>query len=99
MTSKKSGAWGYFANAATMGIHMVTCTFVGLAIGYFLEKWLCDHGLCWKPWVMLFWLIAGIVAGFKNMFEDVRKMQQAAAAEEAEEDARKAEGKDDDPEH
>lgn len=77
VTKKDSGAWGILANAATMGIHLVSCTFVGLAIGYFLEDWLCDLGWCYKPWIMLFWLVAGIAAGFKNMYEEARKLQKA----------------------
>lgn len=60
-----------------MGIHMVSCTFVGLAIGYFLEEWLCGLGWCAKPWVMIFWLVAGIAAGFKNMYEESQKLQKA----------------------
>ncbi len=81
MTKKSHGAWGLLANAATMGIHMVSCTFVGLAIGYFLEEWLCGLGWCAKPWVMIFWLVAGIAAGFKNMYEESKKLQKAEREE------------------
>ncbi len=28
------------SNAATIGLHLVSATFVGLAMGYYLDKWL-----------------------------------------------------------
>ena len=70
------GAWEMILNAATIGLHLVCATFIGLAIGYYLENWLCDIGWCYKPWVMLFWLVAGIGAGFKNMYLEVRQIQK-----------------------
>ncbi|MGX9364572.1 AtpZ/AtpI family protein [Desulfoplanes sp. PS50] len=58
------------ANMSIVGIHLVTCTFVGLAMGYFLDKWLGT-----KPWGLLFFLIFGIAAGFKNVYMEVKKLQ------------------------
>jgi ATP synthase protein I len=58
-------------NMSVVGIHLVTCTFVGLAMGYFLDKWLGT-----KPWGLLFFLVFGIAAGFKNMYMEVKKLQE-----------------------
>ncbi|GAU08397.1 hypothetical protein DPF_1105 [Desulfoplanes formicivorans] len=64
----------YFAtlgNMSVVGINLVTCTFVGLAMGYFLDKWLGT-----KPWCLLIFLVFGIAAGFKNMYLEVKKLQE-----------------------
>jgi ATP synthase protein I len=60
------------SNASTIGLHMVSGTFVGLAMGYYLDKW-----LVWtKPWLTMGFLLLGIVAGFKNVWVDVKRMQR-----------------------
>ncbi|WP_461209636.1 AtpZ/AtpI family protein [Desulfocurvus sp. DL9XJH121] len=58
-------------DVGTIGTHMVACTFVGLAIGYYLDKWLGT-----KPVMLLIFLVAGIAAGFKNMYDQARRMQK-----------------------
>jgi ATP synthase protein I len=46
-----------------MGISMVAATFIGLAIGYRLDRWLGT-----SPWLTLVFLGLGIAAGFRNIF-------------------------------
>lgn len=46
-----------------VGISMVAATFIGLAMGYYLDKWLDT-----SPWLTLIFLGFGIVAGFRNIF-------------------------------
>ncbi len=53
--------------ASVVGIHLVTATFVGLVIGYFLDKWLGT-----KPVFTIIFLLFGIAAGYKNMYEEVK---------------------------
>ncbi|GAB6887977.1 hypothetical protein JCM13304A_14750 [Desulfothermus okinawensis JCM 13304] len=53
--------------ASVVGIHLVTATFVGLAIGYFLDKWLDT-----KPIMTIIFLLFGIVAGYKNMYMEIK---------------------------
>ncbi|MBN1595740.1 AtpZ/AtpI family protein [candidate division FCPU426 bacterium] len=48
--------------ASMAGIMLVACIFIGLAIGVWLDRWL---GL--RPWLTLFFLIMGIIAGFYNV--------------------------------
>lgn len=57
------------SDVGTIGTHMVASTFVGLAIGFFLDKWLGT-----KPWLLLLFLFVGIVAGFKNMYDEAMKI-------------------------
>lgn len=63
--------WEHLGTAAVMGLHIVSGTFVGLVMGIYLDKWLGT-----KPWLTLFFLIMGIIAGFRNMFQEFRKMQK-----------------------
>lgn len=42
---------------------MVAASFIGLFIGYQLDKWL---GI--SPWMTLLWLGFGIASGFRNIF-------------------------------
>lgn len=66
-----TGTWGIILNATTIGLHLVTATFIGLATGYFLDKWLGT-----KPWLTIVMLILGVVAGFKNVYEEVKRIQE-----------------------
>lgn len=58
-------------DVGTIGMHMVVSTFVGLAIGYYLDEWLGT-----KPWLLIFFLFVGIAAGFKNVYEQAMKMME-----------------------
>ncbi len=42
---------------------MVAATFIGLAMGYYLDRWLET-----SPWLTLAFLLLGIVSGFRNVF-------------------------------
>jgi ATP synthase protein I len=60
------------ASASVVGLNLVSATFIGLAIGYWLDRW-------WGtgPWMLLVFLVLGIAAGFRNVLLEVRKIQQA----------------------
>lgn len=55
-------AWRNMGAAGSLGFTLVASTFVGLAMGYFL-----DNRLDTDPWFTIGFLIFGIVAGFFNM--------------------------------
>lgn len=57
--------------ASVLGIHLVVATFMGLAIGYYLDKWLETSPL----FTMLF-LFFGIIAGFQNMYREVKAIRR-----------------------
>jgi len=48
---------------SSVGISMVASTFIGLAMGYYLDKWLDT-----SPWLTLIFLGLGIVSGFRNIY-------------------------------
>ena len=54
--------------ASTVGIQLVLSTFVGFAIGYFLDKYLKTF-----PWLTVIFLIIGIIAGFRELLRVARK--------------------------
>ena len=61
MTAQQDG-WKNMGSAGSLGFTLVACTFVSLAIGYFLDNWLDTN-----PWFTIGFLCFGIVAGFFNM--------------------------------
>ncbi len=52
-----------FLQAWTVGLNLVFATFIGLAIGYFLDKLFNT-----SPWLTIIFLILGIVAGFRELW-------------------------------
>ena len=49
-----------------IGVTLVASTAIGLAIGYWLDRWLGT-----SPWLTMVFLLFGIAAGFLNLFRDV----------------------------
>jgi ATP synthase protein I len=60
---------------SSVGISMVASTFIGLAMGYYLDKWLGT-----APWLTLIFLGIGIVSGFRNIYilteRELRRQKQ-----------------------
>lgn len=48
---------------SSLGISMVAATLIGLAMGYYLDRWLGT-----SPWLTMLFLGFGIAAGFRNLF-------------------------------
>lgn len=57
--------------ASTMGLHIVSSIIVGLAFGYYLDKYFGT-----KPWLLMIFFLLGVMAGFKMVWEDFRKLQR-----------------------
>lgn len=55
-------------NASSVGSSLAFSVIIGGAIGYWLDK---QFGT--KPWLFLFFLVCGIIAGFKNMVYFIKK--------------------------
>jgi len=66
--------WDLISRASLMGTNMVASTVVGLAIGYFLDRWLNT-----APWMLISWLLLGIVAGFRTVYLEAMKINQSQA--------------------
>jgi ATP synthase protein I len=54
--------------ASTIGLNLVFSTFIGLAIGYGLDR--LFHT---SPWLTMVFLLLGIVAGFRELWRLARK--------------------------
>jgi len=62
MSEKKSGMMRYL-KYSVIGIELAGSIAVGAFIGYWL-----DLKLGTSPWMFIFWLICGIIAGFRSLF-------------------------------
>lgn len=51
-------------SVSTAGIYMVVATMIGYYMGHKLDQWLGTY-----PWLTLFFLLCGVAAGFKNLFQ------------------------------
>ncbi|PYM76278.1 MAG: hypothetical protein DME03_09270, partial [Candidatus Rokuibacteriota bacterium] len=56
---------------SSIGFALVVATVVGLAGGYWLDRWLGT-----APWLMLIGLGFGIAAGFVNLFRSVKRAER-----------------------
>jgi ATP synthase protein I len=54
--------------ASTLGLTIVIATFIGLALGLWL-----DRVFNTSPWLTVVFLILGIVAGFRNFYRFMTK--------------------------
>ena len=54
--------------ASTLGLTIVIATFIGLALGLWLDR-VFDT----SPWLTIIFLILGIIAGFHNLYRFVTK--------------------------
>lgn len=75
---KKNKHFESLGLASMMGLHLVSGVVVGLAAGYFLDRYLNS-----KPWMTLVFLVFGIVAGYKNMFRELQRIQKKEAEADA----------------
>lgn len=73
----KGGTMDVLATAGTIGLHMVSGPIVGFAIGYGLDAWLGT-----SPWLKMVFFFIGIAAGFKNVYDDTRRLLRKMQAED-----------------
>jgi ATP synthase protein I len=68
--------------ASVMGLQLVSGVVVGFAMGYYLDKFFET-----KPWLTLIFLVFGIIAGYKNMFREMQRIQKKEAEADAQKNA------------
>ena len=51
-----------------VGISIITCIALGLAAGYFLDKWLGT-----SPWLLIVCIIFGIIAALKSILDFAKR--------------------------
>lgn len=73
MTDKKTEKPVYrqLLEASSVGINLVISTFVGLAIGYGLDKLFGT-----SPYLTIIFLIIGIIAGFRELIRIAKKEEK-----------------------
>jgi len=69
--SGEESSWKALAELSSIGMTLVLATVIGLAGGYFLDRWLGT-----SPWLILIGLGLGIAAGFVNLFRSVKRAGQ-----------------------
>ncbi len=67
----EQGTWKALGELSSIGFALVVATVVGLAGGYWLDRWLGT-----APWLMLIGLGFGIAAGFVNLFRSVKRAER-----------------------
>jgi ATP synthase protein I len=59
------------ASYSTLGLEMGLSVAVGAIIGYYLDKWL--HS---EPWLLIVFLIFGVIAGFRSLYRALKRLQR-----------------------
>ncbi len=62
-------SWRDLGSYAFVGTTFVMCVVVGLAGGYWADRWLGT-----QPWLLLLGLGVGIAAGFINLFRAIKRL-------------------------
>ena len=69
---EKQRSFTQLARVATVGTQMAACVLVGWGAGYWL-----DGKFGTKPWLMLLFLLLGVVAGFKGLIETAQQISRS----------------------
>jgi ATP synthase protein I len=56
---------------SAVGLEMGFSVAIGVAIGYFLDRYFHT-----SPWLLLFFLILGIIAGFRSLFSLIKGLDK-----------------------
>ena len=67
----EQSAWKALGELSAVGLTLVVATVLGLAGGYYLDRWLGT-----SPWLTLIGLLLGIVAGFVSLFRSVKRAER-----------------------
>jgi len=67
--NKSSGAKGNLLWVSTLGINLVLATLVGVAIGWYLDKWFHT-----SPVLTIVFFFIGTFAGFRQIYLAIRKL-------------------------
>ena len=71
MDQRKLSTSANLLRLSTLGINFVLTTFLGLGVG-----WLLNRYLHWGPWVIIVGLLMGVFSSYYLMIEDIRQITQ-----------------------
>ncbi|HZW36879.1 MAG: AtpZ/AtpI family protein [Deltaproteobacteria bacterium] len=71
---------------SALGLEMAISVVIGLAIGYYLDKWLGT-----SPWLTVVWIALGFAAGVRSLYRAA--VQSEKDLKKSEEEKRKPGGK------
>ena len=71
---------------SALGLELAIAVILGLAIGYYLDKWLGTG-----PWMTVIWMAIGFAAGLRSLFRAA--LRSGKDLEKDEEDKRKPGGR------
>ena len=69
--AREPSSWKALGELAQIGMVFVVSTALGLAAGYYADRWLGS-----SPWLTLIGLGFGIAAGFVNFFRSVKAAER-----------------------
>jgi ATP synthase protein I len=78
-TARKARSAYNALNASSVGLELGLSVAIGLLAGYYLDKYLHT-----APWMLLSWMLIGLIAGFRGVFRAIARADRAAAIEDAE---------------
>jgi ATP synthase protein I len=67
---------------SALGLEMAISVVIGLAIGYYLDKWLGT-----SPWLTIVWIGLGFAAGVRSLYRSAKRSEKEL--EKLEEEKRK----------
>jgi ATP synthase protein I len=68
---ENQSAWRALGELTGIGMTLVVATVIGLAGGYYLDRWLGT-----SPWLTLIGFGFGVAAGFVNLFRSVKRAER-----------------------
>ncbi len=71
MTPGEPSPWKGVGDVAQIGMTLVVATVIGLALGYYGDRWLGT-----TPWLTMVGLGFGIAAGFVNIYRTAKKLER-----------------------
>ena len=78
---------------STVGLELGFSVLIGLFVGQWLDKltctneWFVQHFVCTEPWLLLLFLMFGMVAGFRSVYRLLRDLNEDIRRED--EDAKR----------
>jgi ATP synthase protein I len=59
------------ASYSTLGLEMGLSVAVGVAIGYYLDKWMNT-----APWLLIIFIFLGAAAGFRSLYRALKRLER-----------------------